>query len=436
MTTPETPSPELSRIYDDSSVRRMGYSILLVVFVGIGSWAAFAPLHSAAMAPGVVTVKSYRKTVQHLEGGIVSELHVRDGEYVKKGDPLLTLEPTQVQAEVELLRNQKVAIEALQARLMAELKKQPLQIPAEVSKNPRAQEAWQAEYEIFQTQRQAREGEIHILEQTVGQLSEQINGLQSIIRSKQQLEKSYQEEVEDLKALLKEGFTDKLRLREQERAISRLTAEIADHNSAISQAQQRRNEAQLQILQLNKKLIQENTSKLADAQTQLYDINERLRTVEDRMQRSVVRAPESGTVLGLSIHTIGGVIASGHPILEIVPDAADLIIEAHLSPNDINRIQVGMPVDIRFSVFNSATTPVIEGTLEHVSADRVYDEATRQSYYLARVQLTDKGKKALQDHQLLPGMPAEVMINTGSRSLLSYLLKPATNWMARSLNED
>lgn len=431
------PSTPAADIFDDRGIRRVGYLILLAVFGGFGGWACLAPLDSAALAPGVVTVKSYRKTVQHLEGGIVSELHARDGDVVRQGDILLNLDVTQLQAELEVLRNQQIATAALEARLLAELQNQDdLAIPADTSTKPRAHEAWQTEQALFRARRQAHAGETQILEQTVAQLQAQIRGLEAVIRSKRQLEQSHREEANDLQALLSEGFTDKQRLREQERNLSRLSGEIADHLAAISQAQQRSSEAHLQILQLQKNLTNEITTQLAEVQTQAFDTRERLRGLEDRLERSAIRAPASGMILGLKVHTLGAVLGAGQPILEIVPENADLIIEAHISPNDIDRIAPGKKADVRFSAFNSATTPVIEGVLEQISADRIVDEKTGQPYYLGKVAITAKGLHDLGLQTLLPGMPAEVLINTGSRTLLSYLLQPASNWMARSLTED
>lgn len=430
-------SHDLSVILNDCQTRRIGYTILFLVFGVFGSWASFAPLDSAALAPGIVMIKSYRKTVQHLEGGIVSALHVRDGEQVRQGAVLISLDTSQLQAEREVLRNQQVATAALEARLLAELQQaDTLSIPATTESQPRAMEAWQIEQALLQARQRERDGEIQILQQSIGQLEEQIQGLQAIIRNKQTLVRSHSEEAADLRALLKEGFTDRQRLREQERQLERLSAEIAEHRSAIAQARQRSGEFRLQILQIDKTFSHEVTTQVVAVQTQAFDIRERLRSIEERIQRSQIRAPASGMVLGLKVHTLGAVIAAGQSILEIVPDNADLIIEARVNPNDIDRVAAGKPADVRFSAFNSAITPVIEGVVEQISADSLLDQNSGQSYYLARIILTRKGMEDLGQQSLLPGMPAEVLINTGSRTLLSYLLQPASNWMARSLNED
>lgn len=427
----------LMPMLDDRPARRAGYAILLLVFGFFGSWAFIAPLESAALAPGIVTVQGYRKLVQHLEGGIVRELRVRDGAHVRQGDVLLVLDTTQLQAEREVLRNQQLATAALEARLLAELQQQErMAIPEEIQRQPRAFEAWQTEQALLDARRRTREGETQMLRQVIAQLDAQTDGLQTVIAKKQRLMQSHAEEAGDLSELLKEGFTDRQRLREQERAMERLSAEVAEHRSAIAQARQRSRELHLQILQIEKTFTHETTTQLASAQTLAFDLRERLHSIEERMQRSAIRAPETGRVLGMGVHTAGAVIGPGQPILEIVPQNAELIVEARISPNDIDRVQAGQRAEIRFSAFNSGTTPVIEGVLEEVSADRMVDEALGQAYYLGRVAITDKGRHDLGRQSLVPGMPAETLINTGSRTLLSYLLQPASNWMARSLKEE
>lgn len=423
---------------NDRPARRIGYLILLATFGLFGSWAALAPLDSAALGPGVVMVKSYRKTVQHLEGGIVRELRVRDGDQVKAGDVLLRLDDTQARAELEMVRSQLIAARALEARLLAE--RDGLETPAPLADldpaDPRVREAQDSEARIFQSRRTSLLGEVGILEKTVVQLEEQIRGFQAIVASKQELAASFEEEIGDLRALLAEGFVDKQRLREQERSLSRLRAEVAEHRSAIAQARLRIGEAQLQILQLKKTFASDVATQLGEVHTQVYDLHERLAAVQDRAERTLVRAPESGMVIGMTVHTLGGVVGAATPLLDIVPASEELVVEVQISPADIDRVAPGKLADIRFSAFKSSTTPVVEGRLVHVSADRLINEDSGLPYYLGRLELTEQGRQALGDLVLVPGMPAEVLINTGERTLLNYLLQPASNAFARSLIED
>lgn len=425
---------------DDTPIRMIGFTILLLVFGGFGSWAALAPLDSAALAPGVVTVKNYRKTVQHLEGGIVKDIRVRDGAEVKAGDLLLVLDDTQARAELEILRGQRFAAVATEARLKAERDEKKTIVFPELmgADDPRAREAIASEKQQFTAREQAKDGEIEVLEQRIGQLDSQVNGLKALIDSKKQLLHSFEEEINDNEALLSEGYVDKQRLRDVQRQKASLKGEVAEHNANIAGINVQAGETRLQILQLKKDFRAQVVEQLSEVQTRVFDLEERVNAIQDRVARSEIYAPADGMVLGMSVHTVGGVISPGTPILDIVPESDELIIEAELSPNDIDRVAAGMPADIRFSAFKSATTPVIEGEVVNISADRLVNEQTGMPYYLARVEVTQVGavKLANGELNLLPGMPAEVLVNTGARTLLEYLVAPATNAFARSMIED
>ncbi|WP_414628561.1 HlyD family type I secretion periplasmic adaptor subunit [Stutzerimonas balearica] len=422
----------------DRRSRLIGFAIVFVTFGIFGTWATFAPLESAALAPGVVTVQSYRKTVQHLEGGIVKELLAHDGDMVAAGDPLIVLDDTQLRAEYGMTRSQLVASQAMEARLVAErdgLGTIDFGRMLEADTR-RAQEARESENRIFNARRGSRLGEISVLQKRIGQLSEQISGLQSMISTKRKLETSYSGEIGELRELLSEGYVDKQRLLEQERKLGMLRAEIADHQSDIIRTKLQISETELQIVQLNKDFSSEVVGQLAEVQTRVFDLQERISALEDRISRVVIRAPEDGMILGMKIHTVGGVVGPGTPLLDIVPSVSDLIVEAQVSPIDIDRVSVGKKADIRFSAFKNATTPEIEGKVVQLSADRLMNEQTGMPYYLARVALTEEGIQALGALKLQPGMPAEVLINTGSRTMLQYLMQPATDAFARSMIED
>lgn len=422
---------------DDRPVRRIGYLILFITFGLFGGWAALAPLDSAALASGVVTVQGYRKTVQHLEGGIIRSLRVRDGDQVAAGDLLIELDPTQASAEQEALRSQLIATRALESRLLAERDDQAgVEFGEGDAQDARVQEARRNEEGIFRARRTARLGEEEVLSKRVVQLEEQARGIRAVIAGKQGLAASYREEIGDLRALLKDGYVDKLRLREQERNLAQLESDVAELRSEAARVELQVGETRLQIIQLRKDFAREVADKLAETQTLLFELRERLAAAEDRLRRTRIVAPEAGMVMGMKIHTVGGVVSPGTPLLDIVPAGQPLVIEVQISPLDIDRIQIGKRAEVRFSAFSSSITPVIEGSLTRVSADRLVNEDNGTAYYLGRVELTEKGRRDLGELVLVPGMPAEVLLNTGERTLLNYLVQPATNALARSMIED
>lgn len=422
----------------DAKTRRLGFGIIFVVFGIFGIWAAVAPLDSAASAPGVVTVQTYRKTIQHLEGGIVKELLVRDGDTVKEGDPLIVLDDSQVGAEYEMNRSQLVAAKATEARLRAERDgASTIDFGDALESNTkRGQEAQLSETQIFNARRNSRMGEMAVLQERIGQLNEQIKGLNAMIGTKNTLGKSYAGEISELRELLAEGFVDKQRMLEQERKLASLKAEIADHHSTITKTRLQINETELQNVQLTKDFNSEVVKQLADIQTKVYDLQERTAAYRDRLSRTVIRAPEDGMVIGMTVHTVGGIVRAATPLLDIVPSISDLIVEVHVQPVDIDRIGVGKTAKIRFSAFNTSTTPEIEGVVTQVSADRLTDERTGAPYYLARLRVTKDGEKQLGDRKLVPGMPADALINTGSRTMLQYILQPARDVISESMNEE
>ena len=422
----------------DRGIRRIGVTIVLVTFGIFGTWAALAPLSNAVHGSGFVTVQSYRKTVQHLEGGIVKELLARDGDSVKKGDPLIVLDESQLSAEYESTRNQLIVARYKEARLRAERDQLDAIPPVELkgTDSDRAQEALAGEQQVFKSRHDSRMGEISVQRERISQLKEQIRGLEDMIGTKQGLEKSYSGEIVQLKDLLAQGFVDNQRLLESQRKLDMLKTEVADHKSAIAKTKLQVSETELQILQLDKKFSADVADELSQVQAQVFDLQEKEAALNDRLSRIVIRAPETGMVLDMKVHTVGGVVQAGTPLMDIVPAASDLVVEAKVMPNDIDRLELGKTADIRFSAFNNATTPVIEGKLTRISADRLTDERSGDPYYLVRVKVTDDGMKKLANRRLQPGMPAEVLINAGDRTMLEYLLKPARNMFAQSMIEE
>ena len=431
-------------ITDDRHFRHIGLVIVLSIFGGLGAWSALAPLSSAALAPGVITVENYRKTVQHLEGGIVKSILVRDGENVVKDQTLIILENTQPRALLEVIRGQYIVSLAKEARLLAQQNGlDEIRYPEELldyQNDQRGKDAMQMQSQTFRVRKQAYEGEINLYQRQIEQLRAKVVGLRAQKSSRDRLVTSLQSELQDFGDLLQKGYAEKQKVREFERNLAEREGEQGELVSNLAATELEISETKLKILQLQKELQREVAKELSEVQSELFELRERLQSLQDTVQRTDIKAPEAGMVLGLAVHTLGAVIPPGGKILDIVPQNEKLIVEAQVSPMDIDRVSVGQMAEIRFSAFKSRTVPKIEGKLIEVSADRLVDEKSenKNSYYLARVEITPKGLEDVikSDLKLLPGMPAEVLINTGERTLLEYLIDPFSNLVARSFIED
>ena len=416
---------------------KIGLLTLFAVFGVFGLWAAFAPLEGAAYAPGTVTVKSYKKTVQHLEGGIVADILVRDGDLVEAGQQILVLDDTQPKSQLELINSQRISLVMREARLLAERDGLPEVIypsnleltDAVVAREMSAQD------QVFEARKTANAGRTRILQQRVTQLRNQITGLEAQQAAKESLANSFSEEIADTEKLLSQGFSEKNRLRELERNYASFSGEAAELTANIAAAELQVGETELQIIQQSSDFHNEVVTELSEVQTSINDANERLNAIRDIVSRTSILAPDSGIINGMQIHTIGGVLGPGSPIAEIVPESDELVIEASVSPIDIDRVAEGQEARIRFSTFGSRA-PTFFGTVLTLSADSLINETTRNPYYLARIQINSESAEDLGELVLLPGMPAEVFINTGSRTFLQYLFKPLSNAVARSFNED
>jgi epimerase transport system membrane fusion protein len=424
---------------DDRPIRMIGFVILFVTFGVFGVWSFVAPIDGSALAPGVVAVKSHRKTIQHLDGGIVKKIVVKDGDSVSAGDVLLVLDDTQTRAQLEIVRGQYISVLAQHGRLVAERDQLDEVAFSEKLLNDqdyRTQEAKQTQLSIFNARKNSYQGEISVLKQRVSQLKSKINGLGQQRGSNQQLLNSYSEEMVDLKELLAEGFADRQRLRDLERNHARVQGEVAQLTADIASSEIQIGETKLQILQLQKEFQETVVNELGEVNAQLFDLEERMNALQDKVVRTEITAPAAGMVMGLQVHTEGGVIKPSEPIMEIVPQKEELIVNAQVSPLDIDRVHVGLLANVRFSAFKSGTTPVAEGKLVTLSADRLIDQNTGQPYFSAEVEITPESMAELAHVELLPGMPAEVLISTGERTLFEYLTQPISNAFARAFIED
>ena len=417
--------------------RKIGLYIFFLIFGLFGFWSAFAPLDGAAFAPGTVTVKSYNKVVQHLEGGIVAEILAQDGDVVEAGQPLLELDDTQARTSLEIINSQYVALKMREARLISERDgASEVDYPTALAMSTaNAAQEMGAQNQLFEARRDSNEGRMQILEQRVNQLQNQVRGMEALQTTKESLARSFSEELADTQKLLDQGFSEKTRLREAERSFASFSGEAAELTANIAATRVQIGETELQILQLKSDFHSEVVSELSEVQTSLKDASERRTALQDVLSRTTITAPDAGVVNGMQVHTIGGVISAGSPIAEIVPGNDELVIQANVSPVDIDRVSEGQEARIRFSTFGSRA-PTFFGTLISLSADALADESTGASFYLARIELNADSREELENLVLLPGMPAEVFINTGSRTFLQYLFKPLSNTVARSFNED
>ena len=424
-------------------IRRVGVLIVLAVFVGFGTWAVLAPLSSAAHATGVVSVDSYRKTVQHLEGGIVHAINVRDGQRVRRGELLITLDSTQASSQFEVVRGQYYAALAREARLIAQRDgRAAVVVPAELAAHmgdPRVHESVALQEETFRARRAVYVNEADALREKIGQLKAQITGVRAQTAGREQLVASYSGELEDFRKLLADGYADKQRVRELERNVAEAQAQYGELVANMASIELQVSETKLRILQLQRDFQREVAQELAEVQNQLYEVRARLQSLQSTLTRTDIRAPYTGVVLNLTVHAVGGVIAPAEKLMDIVPQGEKLVIEARVVPLDIDRVRVGQLADVKFPAFKNRKMPRIEGTLVSVSADSLVDQKSENpvSYYLARIEVTPAGLAMLrgQNYNLVAGMPADVLIKTGERSLFNYLVEPLSDMARRALIE-
>ena len=423
---------------DDEPIRKIGYLITFLAFGVFGIWSFFAPIGSSALAPGVLVVKTHSKTVQHLDGGIVHKIHVSNGNIVKKGETLISLDDTQTKAQLEIIRGEMIVLKMQRARLIAEKDlQQTVQFSEDVFKNDsRTLQAREGQVLVFAARKTVYEGKVAVLAQRVSQLESQRKGMLAQLVGKKALLASYQEEQSDLRALLEEGFIEKNKLRDIERRFASSQGDLGELIAGIASIEMKTGEAKLEVLQVKKDLTESVINQLEEVNAKIYDVEERFIALTDKQNRTIIKAPVDGKVMKLVVFTEGGVIAPGGAIMDIVPEREELMIDAEVSIMDIDRVKAGLLADVRFSVFNQAITPEVEGEVLTVSADRLVNEDNGMPYYLAQVKITQESQEKLKGFVLQPGMPAEVFINTGDRTLFEYLTQPVSNAFARALIEE
>jgi len=411
-----------------------------MTFGVFGVWAALANLTSAALAPGVIAVDSSWRTIQHLEGGLVAEILVREGYFVKEGDVLLRLDPTRSDASLSILDSQLVLAKATEARLIAERDGADLiDFPDELIDRMEDQEVATVvagQDLLFRARRDSMLGQISILNERKEQLKQQIEGLAVQQDARAGQTALIEKELEGLQQLFEEGYASQQRILALQRDAERLRGERGENLASIASARSQIGETELQILQLDKNFREEVVNELRSVQSQVFDLQERRTAAADERRRIDIIAPVSGQVLGLSAFTVGGVIKSGEDILNIVPENDQLVIQARVTPDDRERFSVGQSAQVRLSGLSRRSTPVLLGEVVTISGDRLTDRQSGEAYYEARVIIPEEQLGLLEDTaELVPGMPAEVMIETGERSALGYILSPLTDSLDRAFKE-
>lgn len=419
---------------------RWGLMVLLLGFGGFMLWAAFAPLDAGVGAEAHVQVFGNRKSVQHLEGGTVDEILVREGDKVEQDDVVVRLNRTRAVAEQSVVSTQYIMIKAIEARLEAEQDQLDLirfdeDLIEIYGTDPRFMGAKLGQERLFQTRRDALTGEINILKENLRGAEQQLRGLTEVQANRRAQINFIQQELTGVRELANSGYLPRNRMLELERNAAQLQAGLSNDVVEAGRARNQVAELKLRILQREQEFQKEVQSQLSDVQKEASALRERLEALNYTVRETEIRAPIAGYVQDVKVHTIGGVIRPGEQLMEIVPEDERYIVQARVPVQNIDSVNPGLDVEITFPAFSHAKTPNIPGQVLTVSADRLTDEQTGIPYYLAQVSVTDEGMDLLRFNQVRPGMPASVLIRTGERTMLSYLLKPFLDRLSKSFTE-
>ncbi|MEK1888403.1 MAG: HlyD family type I secretion periplasmic adaptor subunit [Phyllobacterium sp.] len=414
-----------------------GITLGMLLFVGAGGWAARAQLTGAIIAPGMVKVDQNLKSIQHRDGGIISEIAVREGDFVTKGQIMLRLDDAETRAELSIVRTQLVEFTVKQARLMAERDNlDAIMMSSELSARSKDfPHVFFGENRMFEGNRQNRNSQKEQLLLGIDQLGDEIKGLEAQRDAKIDEINLVKTEHDKIKGLADKRLIETSRKYVIDREMAKLEGERGEVEANIARAKTRMSEIRLQIIAIEETARTEAQRELSSIEPKLSELRERRVAIEDRLARADIRAPLSGTVNELAVHTIGGVITPAEKLVTLVPADAALKIEAKLSPTDIDQVYVGQSAKLRFSAFNQRTTPELYGRIAYVSAATSSDPATGQVYYLSDVIVPSEELEKLGNSKLLPGMPVEVFVSTEERTAMSFLSKPLVDQFNRAFRE-
>jgi HlyD family type I secretion membrane fusion protein len=416
-----------------------GLGVMLVFFAGFGGWAGYAPLNGAVVAPAVVKVEGSRKTIQHLDGGIVKELRVKEGSRVEAGDAVIALDDTQARATRDIIAQQYDLLRAQEARLLAERDGDPaIEFPADL-------ETRRGEHGIakllgtetrqFEIRRTGLEGQIAVLKQRIREGEEQILGLEAQQGAVRKQIEIITAQLKDEQFLLEKGLTQRPRVLELERTAAALRGQDGDVTASVARVRQAIGETQFQIIQAGNDRATEVAKDVRESQGKVVDLIPRLQAAQDVLDRTLVRTPYSGIVVDLGVFSIGAVIQRGDKVMDIVPAKNELTVEANVNVDDIHDVHPGMRAEVHFTAYKQRVVPVIHGTVVDVSADRLTDKRTGQPYFTAVVQVDRQELAKSNEIELYPGIAATVMIETKARTALDYLLGPVMASLDQSFRQ-
>jgi len=417
----------------------IGLAIVVVLAGGLGGWASTAEISGALIAPGSIVVESNVKKVQHPTGGVVGEVLAHDGDLVKAGDVVVRLDDTVTKASLAIVVKTLDGLMARGARLQAEQQGlDTITYPKALldrAGDPEVKNIIASESKLFEVRTNGRVGQRAQLHERITQLNEEIAGLVAQEKAKDQEIALVEKELVGVRDLYDKHLVQMSRLTTLERDAARLNGERAQYIASRAQAKGKITETELQIIQVDKDMVSDVSKDLRETTDKIGEFVERKVTAEDQLRRTDIRAPQNGMVLQSTVHTVGGVITAGDAIMMIVPQSDDLQVEAKVNPQDIDKLQIGQKTLLRLSAFNQRTTPELNGVVTRVSPDVTTDQRTGQSYYTIRVSMPPEEVARLGEVKLIPGMPVEAFVQTGDRTLMSYLVKPLKDQLMRAFRE-
>lgn len=423
---------------DDRRISRFGMKVVIAGFGGFMLWAALAPLDEGVTANGNVIVASNRQTVQHLSGGSIEKLLVNEGDMVKKGQPLIQLNDTEARAQMGSTLAQFISARAIEDRLLAERNGAASLVFSDelnaLAPDPRLTQAKLLQSQLFKTRREALNSELHAQDENINGLREQLRGFEDMKAARAEQSKWQEKELEGIRGLAAGGYVPKNRLYQQERSAAELKGSLADTMANIGRARDSIAETRLRRIMRQQDYQKEVESQLTDLQKETGALRDRLKAQRYTLSNSTIRSPMDGLIAGLKVHTLGGVVQPGQPLLEVVPVNQPLLIEAFVDPAMSAKVHAGLRVDVTFPALNQQTTPVMSGVVTTFSADRLIDQKSGLPYYLAQIKVSD-ADKLVGEQQVKPGMPATIVIKSGERTMLQYLLKPIMDRMNLAFKE-